>query len=189
MRLYSRIFTALISVFILSSPAWAASGIAMNIETLFAPMGKQAQAVGADGKITTVPGRETTEWLGLTGFADINSNFRFLYGAHATLLGQPLFKADAAMAYMLNFGEKAPLQPYFYLGATPVISTRPQIPAFGINAHAGLGVDILWNNTLYGQVQLKTYLLDIYGEDKNTELNLHWLPASFSLSAGIGYIF
>jgi hypothetical protein len=201
MRLQTRIRTTLgwllLSAVLcgLASPiAQAASGVAISLENLFVPFGKQVERLNPDPSASPAgrqigAGRETTEWIGISGFFDLNRNFRVLYGAHSTLLGSPLFKFDGSLAYVLDMPANVPIQPYFYLGATPVISTRPEIPTFGMNLHSGLGVDFIWNNTLYTQVRLNLYMLNIYGEETNQALKLQWGPASFSLSAGMGYIF
>ncbi|PKL75233.1 MAG: hypothetical protein CVV27_16430 [Candidatus Melainabacteria bacterium HGW-Melainabacteria-1] len=188
-----------------TAPAWAGSGLGISLENLFVPMGKQVERLplrdpnaqpttGASPVAAPVrgigPGRETTEWVGLTGFVDLNRNWRLLGGAHTTLLGEgPLFKFDGALAFVFEMPSNVPLQPYLFLGASPVISANPSIPTFGLNLHSGMGVDVIWNNTLYTQVRANLYLLSIYGESANQNLNLQWLPASFSLSAGMGYLF
>ena len=198
-----------------ATPALAGSGIAISIENMFVPMGKQVEKVydgsaqisasasplPADSKTVTdsqgkttavppagskiiVPGRQTTEWIGLSGFFDLNRNWRLLGGAHTTLLGgKPLFKLDASIAFLLPVPDIVPLQPYVFFGATPVISASDIVPPFGFNLHGGLGVDFVWNNTLFTSIKLNVYMLSIYGEKINNDLNLHWQPASFSLSA------
>lgn len=189
---------------LLTSPAaLAGSGVAISLENLFVPLGKQVERQdptpsASPGTRQIGPGRETTEWIGLSGFFDLNRNWRVLYGAHATLLGSPMFKLDGSIAFMLEMPANVPLQPYIFLGATPVISTRSDLPPVGVTVHSGLGVDFLWNNTLYTQVRLNVYMLSLYGQESsgsgtatniNDRLNLRWNPASFSLSAGMGYLF
>ncbi len=186
--------------------ALASSGLSISLENLFVPLGKQVERQNPDpsaspGTRQIGPGRETTEWIGLSGFFDLNRNWRVLYGAHTTLLGSPLFKLDGSLAFMLEMPANVPLQPYFYLGATPVISTRTDLPPLGVTVHSGFGVDFIWNNKLFTHVRLNVYMLSLYGEESSTatgstnttnindRLNLRWNPASFSLSAGMGYLF
>lgn len=200
------------SLLLMAAPAWAGSGLAISLENIFVPMGKRVEKVydGVDstppvdentpgsippaGTIDKAFGRETTEWFGLSGFIDLNRNWRLLGGAHTTLLGNhPLFKFDGALAFVLEMPDTVPLLPYFYIGATPVLSAHPDIPTFGFNLHSGVGVDVLWNNTLYTSVRANLYMLSIYGEKLNLDaeggLGLHWQPASWSISAGMGYLF
>lgn len=191
MRLHPRI-CALVGAlsFLLAAPVQAGTGLAISLENLYVPLGKQVERLDTTTGATSVGfGRESTEWIGLSGFYDLNSNWRILYGLHTTILDKPLFKFDGALAVMLPMPAQVPLQPYFFLGGSPVISTTSAVPPFGFNLHAGLGVDTLWNNKLYTQARLNMYMLSIYGEEQNRDLNLQWFPASFSLSAGMGYIF
>jgi len=156
-------------------------------------LGKQVRSLDPDPAAaessTIILGRETTEWLGINGFFDLNINWRFLYGAHVTLLNQPLFKFDTSIAYMMPMPEKVPVQPYIFVGAVPVISMDTAFPQIGVNLQTGLGIDYTWNNQILTTVRLNTYLLSLYGEEKNGELNLAWQPFTFSLSAGMGYLF
>ncbi len=194
MRFSSRFCAPLVFIFLLLCPeAQAASGLGLSIENLFAPLGKQVRELDPDPAATEASkitlGRETTEWLGINGFMDLNINWRFLYGAHFTLLNQPLFKFDTSIAYMMQMPEKIPVQPYIFIGAVPVISMDNAFPQIGVNLQAGLGIDYSWNNQLLTSIRLNTYLLSLYGEEKNNELKLAWHPFSFSLSAGMGYLF
>lgn len=205
----------------LPTPARAGAGVAITLENMFVPLGKQTEKVfdgttpisasvsplpsGAvqssnpQGQTVVIPaagtsavlaGRQTAEWVGLSAFFDLNANWRLLGSAHTTLLeGRPLFKFEGALAVMLPVPATVPLQPYLFLGAVPVISAVPDIPVLGFNLSGGLGVDYVWNNAVYAQIRLNTYFLSIYGEDTNNQLNLHWMPASFSLSAGMGILF
>lgn len=194
MRFSTRLCALLVFSLLCFSPqAQAASGLGLSIENLFAPLGKQVRELdplpddSAASKLTL--GRETTEWLGLNGFLDLNINWRFLYGAHVTLLNQPLFKFDTSIAYMMQMPDKIPVQPYLFVGAVPVISLDNAFPQIGMNLQAGLGIDYSWNNQLLTQFRLSSYLLSLYGEEKNQALKLAWHPFSFSLSAGMGYLF
>lgn len=205
------------------TPAQAGSGIAITMENLFVPMGKQVEKVydgntqisasispqpagtttskDAQGKEISLPpagsssillGRQTTEWIGLSGFWDLNRNWRLLGGAHTTLIGgRPLFKLDGSLAFMLPVPDIIPLQPYVFLGAVPVFSTTDPavVPSFGFNLQSGLGVDFVWNNKLYATARLNLYMLSLYGEDTKKEFNLYWQPASFSFTAGMGFLF
>jgi len=189
MRFSTRLYPALALLLLSTNPAVAASGLSLSIENLYAPLGKQAERLNAEGNLAPVVGRETTEWFGVAGFSDLNRNWRILYSAHTTLLSRPMFKLDGALAFMLDMSDTLPVQPYFFLGATPVIATSPELPPFGVTMHAGTGVDYTWDNRLYTSVRLNTYLLSLYGEDRNRELNLQWLPFSFSFSVGMGYLF
>lgn len=193
MRLQTRLYSALTATLLGMSaapPVYAAAGLSVSVENLYAPLGKQVEAFNDEGVAEVLPGRETTEWLGVSGFYDLNRNWRLLYGAHATLLERPLFKLDGSLAFMLDMADKVPLQPYFFLGATPVIAPgSPTLPPLGMSLHAGTGVDYSWNNQLYTSLRLNTYLLSVYGEEENRRLNLQWLPFSFSFSVGMGYLF
>lgn len=194
MRFPTRLCAPLVfSLLVLSPEAQAASGLGLSIENLFAPLGKQVRSLDPSPDATEasaiILGRETTEWLGLNGFLDLNINWRFLYGAHVTLLNKPLFKFDTSIAYMMPMPDKVPVQPYIFVGAVPVVSTDNAFPQLGLNLQAGLGLDYSWNNQLLTQIRLSSYLLSLYGEEKNNELRLAWHPFSFSLSAGMGYLF
>lgn len=135
-------------------------------------------------------GRETTEWIGLSAFWDLNRNWRLLGGAHTTLInGAPLFKFDGSIAFLLPMPDTVPIQPYLYFGAVPVISTTPDVPAFGFNLNGGLGLDYLWNNSLFAQIRLNAYFLSAYSEADNKDKDLQWFPGSFSISAGMGMLF
>lgn len=191
-------------------PASAESGISLSIESLFAPVGKKVQQypesarqagstsastpsastpVNSSLPIQTVPGRETTEWLGVSGFVDINNNWRFLYGAHTTLLKQALFKFDGAFAFMVEPLDKIPVQTYFLLGATPVISPDPDFPPFSLTYQTGVGVNYTWNNTLYTDIRLNWYMASLVSEEKNQSLGLNWNLGSFSLGVSTGLLF
>lgn len=171
-----------------TAPAQAAAGMALSAENLFAPLGKEVEQRSSDGG-QVVPGRQTTEWVGVTGFYDLNRNWRLLGGAHGSLLQKPIFKLDAGIAFMLEMPDKVPVQPYIFVGATPVIATDPAFPPLGINMHGGLGLDYNWDNALYTSIRLQTYFFSLYGEEKNAELNLAWNSVSFSLSAAMGFFF
>lgn len=186
----------------LSHPAQAASGLSLSLENLFAPLGKRVERVtvtptaGTEGAPATETitrgtgfGRETTEFIGVSGFFDLNRNWRVLYGIHGALVGRPIFKLDGSLAFMLDMPDDVPLQPYFFLGGTPVIATDPAFPPIGLTAHAGMGVDYTWNNTLYTAIRLNTYLATLYGEEINNNLNIEWKATTFSLSASMGYLF
>lgn len=191
-RLHSTLSAVLLSCGLwlaITVPVWAAAGISFSIENLYAPLGKRVEQWTEEGTQAVLPGRETTEWFGISGFYDLNRNWRVLYGAHTTLLDRPLFKLDGSLAFMLDMADKVPLQPYFFVGATPVIAISSILPPLGVTVHAGTGVDYSWNNQLYTSLRLNTYLFSLYGEDENRRLNLQWLPFSFSFSVGMGYLF
>lgn len=194
---------------VLAMPAHADQGISLSIESLFAPLGKQVQqypesarqangtsstpaaspVVDTSQPLRTVPGRETTEWLGVSGFVDINRNWRFLYGAHTTLLEQMLFKFDGAFAFMLEPLDKIPVQTYFLLGATPVLSPDPALPAFSLTYQTGVGVNYTWNNTLYTDIRLNWYMASLVSQDQNRTLGLNWNLGTFSLGLSTGLLF
>lgn len=189
--------------------ASADSGISLSVESLFAPLGKQVQQYPESARqntsssnnntnndtdlsgqpIATVPGRETTEWLGVSGFVDINNNWRVLYGAHTTFLDQPLFKLDGALAFMVEPLDKIPVQTYFLLGATPVMSPDPDLPSFSMTYQTGLGVNYTWNNTLYTDVRLNWYVASLVSEDENRSLGFNWNLGVFSLGMSTGLLF
>lgn len=199
------IFCSLLCV----APAQAEQGISLSVESLFAPLGKQVQqypesarqtsgtsstpaatpVVDTSQPLRTVPGRETTEWLGISGFVDINRNWRFLYGAHTTLLEQMLFKVDGAFAFMLEPLDKIPVQTYFLLGATPVFSPDPELPAFSMTYQTGVGVNYTWNNTLYTDIRLNWYMASLVSQDQNRTLGLNWNLGTFSLGLSTGLLF
>ena len=204
------IFTSFVSFLTLALPASAESGISLSIESLFAPVGKkvkqypesarQAGSTSASSPssstsvdttlpVQVVPGRETTEWLGVSGFVDINNNWRFLYGAHTTLLKQPLFKFDGAFAFMVEPLDKIPVQTYFLVGATPVLSPDPDLPPFSLTYQTGVGVNYTWNNTLYTDIRLNWYMASLMSEEKNSSLGFNWNLGTFSLGISTGLLF
>lgn len=190
MKLAAAIAFLLVSI----APAQAASGVSMSLENLFAPLGKDVQRypTGTSGDPETTFGRETTEWIGVTGFTDLNINWRVLYGLHTTLIGRPLFKFSGSLAYMVNTPYPIPLRPYFFAGIDPVVSTAAQIPPFGLTLHTGLGLEYSWNNALFMQFQLRAYMMAPYGESRPFSDNApltQWLPWTYSLSGGVGYLF
>lgn len=205
---YCSVF-ALLGLTLWAAPVQAEQGLSLSVESLFAPLGKQVQqypesarqAGGASNTSTTtpevdtslpkntVPGRETTEWLGISGFVDINRNWRFLYGAHTTLLEQLLFKVDGAFAFMVEPLDKIPVQTYFLLGATPVFSPDPELPTFSMTYQTGVGVNYTWNNTLYTDVRLNWYLASLVDQDQNRNLGLNWNLGTFSLALSTGLLF
>lgn len=209
--MFSRlIFTSFVLFLSLALPAVADSGISLSIESLFAPMGKQVEQYPESARqagstsastpsntptadatlpVSTVPGRETTEWLGVSGFVDINNNWRFLYGAHTTLLKQALFKFDGAFAFMVEPLDKIPVQTYFLLGATPVISPDPDLPSFSLTYQTGVGVNYTWNNTLYTDIRLNWYMASLVSEEENRSLGLNWSLGTFSLGVSTGLLF
>lgn len=187
-RFYSALTTLLFGVS-LARPAAAAAGLSVSVENLFAPLGKQVETVDETGHATVTFGRETAEWMGVSGFWDLNPNWRWLYGAHMTWLGFPLFKLDTSLAFMLEMPDKLPLQPYFFLGASPVIAINSDLPPLGITFQTGVGVDYSWDNRLYSSLRLNTYLYSLYGEDTNDQQNLQWNPFTFSISVSSGYLF
>jgi len=189
MRFTHRLYSGLVLTLLLELPAVAASGLSISVENLFAPLGKKVEKLNEAGERTVVFGRETTEWMGVSGFLDLNRNWRWLYGGHMTWLGFPLFKLDSSLAFMLEMPDKVPLQPYFFLGATPVIALNADYPPLGVTFQTGLGVDYSWNNQLYSSFRLNTYLYSLYGEDTNADLLLQWHPFTFSISAAVGYLF
>ena len=189
MRLTHLLYSALSLVLLLSQPASAASGLSLSIENLYAPLGKRVAQIDETGKRSTVFGRETTEWMGVSGFLDLNRNWRWLYGGHMTWLGFPMIKLDSALAFMLEMPDKVPLQPYFFLGASPVLAFDADFPPLGITFQTGFGVDYSWNNRVYSSFRLNTYLYSLYGEETNADLLLQWQPFTFSVSAAVGYLF
>lgn len=210
--MFSRfLFTSFVLFSSLILPAAAESGISLSMESLFAPVGKQVQQYPEAARqagstsasssssstpladstlpLQTVPGRETTEWLGVSGFVDINNNWRFLYGAHTTLLKQPLFKFDGAFALMVEPLDKIPVQTYFLLGVTPVLSPDPELPAFALTYQTGVGVNYTWNNTLYTDIRLNWYMASLISEEENRSLGLNWNLGTFSLGVSTGLLF
>ncbi len=189
-----RLVAAMALLLISGTPVYAASGVSMSLENLFAPLGKDVQRypTGTSGEPETAFGRETTEWIGVTGFTDLNINWRVLYGLHTTLIGRPLFKFSGSLAYMVNTPYPIPLRPYFFAGIDPVVSTASQIPPFGLTLHTGLGLEYSWNNALFMQFQLRAYMLAPYGESRPFPADApltQWLPWTYSLSGGVGYLF
>lgn len=190
MRFNSRLYSALILSLTLALPVSAASGVSISVENLYAPLGKQVEQIDETGNSSIAFGRETAEWMGISGFTDLNRNWRLLYGGHMTWLGFPLLKLDTSLAFMLEMPDKVPLQPYFFLGASPVIALNAKdFPPLGISFQTGLGIDYSWNNQVYSSLRLNTYLSSLYGEDTNNDLLLQWHPFTFSISVATGYLF
>lgn len=205
MRLSKRLYSTLIACSLFatwSAPAQASSGLSFSVENLFAGLGKQSLALVPDEDGNLVQrlrfGRETTEWLGITGFVDLNKNWRVLYGGHMTWLGFPIFKLDTSLAFMLEMPKEIPLQPYFFLGATPILVAGDlgNVSPLSINAQAGIGIDYSWNQSLYSSLRLNSYLLNPFNDGQQNEdspnledKNLDWTPFSFSLTFSTGMMF
>lgn len=186
------ILPLVLALSLISYPSNAATGFNLNLENLFAPLGKQVgqfQENSAD--VQSVFGRATTEFIGVSGFTDINVNWRLLYGFNFTQISQPIFKASGSLAFMINTPYKIPMRPYVFLGVDPVVSANPSLPSFGFTSHGGLGLDYTWDNKLYTQILLKLYLLPTYGEEDASlgDFPTQWQSGTLSLSAGAGYIF
>ena len=210
------IFLFLMSQVLWTPQVQADQGISFSIESLFAPLGKTVEqypesarqsgsSAGANTPATPtdpnadadpdtlpraqVPGRETTEWLGVSGFFDLNKNWRLLYGAHTTLLTQPLFKLDGGIAFMVEPLDALPVQTYFFAGATPVLSPDPALPSFSMTYQTGVGVNYTWNNVLYTDVRINFYVASLLDEDTDREVNFRWNVGTFSLVASTGFLF
>lgn len=175
---------------VLSQAAWASTGLSLSIENLFAPLGKQVEQIKTDGTSQTGFGRETSEFIGIEGFTELNQNWRVLYGAQTALIGSPLFKLTGGVAFMINTPYPIPLRPYILLAANPILATAGTgLPPWGFSLHTGLGLDYSWNNQIYAQVLLRIYLMNPYPLTTEEKVQTNWNPGSFSLSAGMGYLF
>ena len=85
--------------------------------------------------------------------------------------------------------DKIPVQTYFLLGATPVISPDPDLPSFSLTYQTGVGVNYTWNNTLYTDVRLNWYMASLVSEEENRSLGLNWSLGTFSLGVSTGLLF
>lgn len=174
----------------LTDPAIASTGMALSLENLFAPLGKQVEQIKADGTTQTIFGRETTEFIGIEAFTDLNINWRVLYGVQTALVGSPLFKLTGGVAFMINTAYPIPLRPYIMLAANPIFATPSTgLPPWGFSLYTGLGLDYSWNNQIYAQAMLRIYLLNPYALETEEKVKTNWNPGTFSLSAGMGILF
>lgn len=169
--------------------ALATSGMSYSMEMLAAPLGKQVELISETGTPTLANGRETAEWFGLEGYTDINAWFRTLYGLQGTFAqGGGMLKASGSLAVMVPYDYKFPITPYVFLGLDPILYLGDVLDPLGLAAHAGLGVEYNWNQTLYSQFELRTYLLGPYrNETTEQDSPSNWLPGTFSLRASVGF--
>ena len=182
----------LVALIILFHPslARASIGFDLSMESLLAPLGKRVEVIKENGQKREISfGRETTEFIGVSGFTDLNINWRVLFGLQASLVGAPILKGTGGIAFMINTPYTLHLRPHLFVGLDPILSMNPEFPPFGFTMHAGLGLDYVWDNVLYTHFALKVYLLKPYGEEAENRLQTQWLAGTISISGGLGYLF
>ena len=185
------LLSALLFILIFSPSALANSGMSFSISSLSSRLGKQVGVLDETGERQSIlNGRETTEWFGIEGFTDLSPNWRVMYGAQGSLLAEPIIKLSGGLAFLVQYDYKFPFQPYVFVGVDPVFSVGDQLPNAGLGAHAGLGVEYHWNNTLYSQFEMRSYLLGPYREEVDEKTSQsQWLSGSFSLRGNVGFYY
>lgn len=180
---------SLLLLYLASPPALAAHGLGLSIESLLVPLNKQVERQDSDGRLIAGFGRETTEFTGISGFSDLNVNWRLLYGLQAALPGYPLIKGSGSLALMLNSDSPLPLRPYLFAGLDPLFTADPALQPFSLGTHGGLGVEYSWNNRLHLSFEFRSYFNNPYQSRETSTRNLIWPAGSFSLGTWAGFFY
>lgn len=173
----------------INKPVLAAQGLGLSLESLLAPLNKQVERWDSEGNLIAGFGRETTEFTGISGFSDLNLNWRLLYGLQAALPGYPLFKGSGSLALMINTDYPIPLRPYLFAGLDTLLTADPALEPLSLASHGGLGVEYSWNNRLHVSFEFRSYFNNPYQRRETSTRQLIWPAGSFSLGMRTGFFY
>jgi len=168
-------FFASLLIFSINIPVFASSGIGLSSDLIFVPV----------GKTDTNSTRQTTFFYGVKAFTELHENWRINYGV-STYLGKYLL-VPISIAFVPTDDYKFNLRPQIFVGVEPLITLASN--QVKMNAHVGLGLDYVFNNTWYINFSSKVYINDSYFKKNPIAGFYDFNTGVLALSAGFGYKF
>jgi len=165
-------------IFLINIPAFSSSGLGIYSDMLFVPIGKK----------DTNDTRQFTFFYGINGFTELHENWRINYGISTSLLNGKYFLVPLSIAFTPIDDYKFHLRPQIFAGIEPLI-TFAEKNEFKINAHVGIGLDYIFDNTWYINFASKVYINDSFFKKEPKAGFYEFNTGVLALSAGVGYKF